>query len=337
MKAFRQPSFLPLMVIALVLPYLCIEQTASGQNQKSASTNSTAGTRLIAPKYGVVPLDKERVSEAIGVICSERTKDPYGSIPIDEMQARPSIELTHPDSINGTSRARRLLPQTRELVAKALRELGKKYEIPEWRINTAVQRIQQVTKINPDPDLRDNAAVIMSEPDTISFGTIFLAGLRSDEGMISVLAHEMTHLADGSPNTLQPLFRAIGTKASALLGMRVTGQRAEELTCDLIGMMVARYLAESKPGKDTLMRRLSRSLQHNCVEEDVTDEAHLSPRTTMRAIVSLDSRYMRDLVGLTSVSNSPASQTPRSDFIFSMKRGSSLTISRADSYYLGSQ
>ncbi len=324
MKAFRQPSFLPLMVIALVMPYLYLGQTVSGQNQKQATTSPNINDRLVVPKYGATPFNKEKVLQAIGVICNERTQDPYGSIPIDIMQERSSIELNHPDSVNGVGRARRLLPQTRELVAKALQELGSKYEIQEWRINSAISRLQKVTIIKPDVDLRDNAAVMMSEPDTINFGTIFLVGLPSDEGMISVLAHEMTHLADGSPNTLLPLFRAIGTRAEHFLGMRVTGQRAEELTCDLVGMMVARYLVESKPNKDSLVRRLSRSLQHNCVEEDVTDEAHLSPRTTMRAIVSLDSKYMSNLIGLTSA---PVSQTSRSNVLFSMKRGSSLTIS----------
>jgi predicted Zn-dependent protease len=44
---------------------------------------------------------------------------------------------------------------------------------------------------------RDNASVFLSKPHVITFGTIFLAGLRSDEGMISVLAHELMHIADG--------------------------------------------------------------------------------------------------------------------------------------------
>src|SRR5438034_5066884 len=46
-------------------------------------------------------------------------------------------------------------------------------------------------------DARDNASVLLREPHTIEFGTIFLAGLRSDEAMISVLAHELTHVASG--------------------------------------------------------------------------------------------------------------------------------------------
>ena len=52
---------------------------------------------------------------------------------------------------------------------------------------------------------RDNASVFLSRPHVITFGTIFLAGLRSDEGMISVLAHELMHVADGDNDSLRPL------------------------------------------------------------------------------------------------------------------------------------
>jgi predicted Zn-dependent protease len=54
-------------------------------------------------------------------------------------------------------------------------------------------------------DSRDNASVFLSRPHVITFGTIFLAGLRSDEGMISVLAHELMHIADGDNDSLRPL------------------------------------------------------------------------------------------------------------------------------------
>ena len=55
---------------------------------------------------------------------------------------------------------------------------------------------------------RDNASVYLSRPHVITFGTIFLAGLRSDEGMISVLAHELMHIADGDNDSLRALVGA---------------------------------------------------------------------------------------------------------------------------------
>jgi hypothetical protein len=330
MKAFRQSSFLSLLLVVLVLSNISVTQVNAQRRKPTIKKN----TKPVSSSTGVAssnttPIDKEKVLQSMGVVCSERTKDPLASMPIDVMQSRPSVSLNHPDSQAGTTRARRLLPTTRELVIKAIQELGKKYNIEQWRINLATRRIQKVTKIKPDPELRDNASVTLSEPDTISFGTIFLVGLPSDEGMISVLSHEMTHLADGRQNTLQPLFRAIGVRATTVLGMRVAGQKAEELTCDLIGAVAARYLIERTPNKDALVRRLARSLQHNCVSEDDTDDDHLSPRTTMRAVISLDPTLLRDLLGTTITTTK--TQSYRHDFFFNMGSGTSSTISRSDS------
>ena len=51
--------------------------------------------------------------------------------------------------------------------------------------------------------------------------------------MISVLAHELTHIANGRPESLRPLFFAIARRASLRTGFRIRGQRAEELLAKL--------------------------------------------------------------------------------------------------------
>jgi hypothetical protein len=244
------------------------------------------------------PVDDEDIVErAMGAVCMERARDPLGSVPIDVMQARPSLPLAHPDAIAGLKRAERLLPQARDLVVASLRDLSSEYNIEDSRIRAATQRVLAVNKIEPDVELRDNASVILSTPRTIYFGTIFLAGLQSDEGMVSVLAHELTHIADGREDSLQPLFRMVGRRAAMLTGMRIAGRRPEELTCDLVGAMSARAFIERTPGKELLARRLARAIEHNCVEEDGTDEAHLSPRNTMRALLVLDPTLGSDIMG----------------------------------------
>lgn len=241
--------------------------------------------------------DREVVERAMTVVCFERRNDPLGSVPIDEMQARPSLPLAHPDAIAGAHRAQRLLPVAKELTVAALRQLAHEYNIEEVKIRAATLRVSAVQEIDPDMELRDNASVTVRSPRVIHFGTIFLAGLRSEEGMISVLAHETTHIADGKEDTLHSLFRLIGRRASALTGLRITGQRAEELTCDLVGAMVARAFIERYPNKEPLVRRLARSVEHNCVDEDDTDDDHLSPRNTMRSLLALDPALARDLSG----------------------------------------
>ncbi|HEX8845346.1 MAG TPA: hypothetical protein VF791_11915 [Pyrinomonadaceae bacterium] len=243
-------------------------------------------------------LDEQNIVErAMGAVCQERARDPLGSVPIDVMQARPSLALSHPDAVAGLKRAERLLPAARDLVVASLRDLSNEYNIEEYRIKAATMRVLAVSRIEPDVELRDNASVILSTPRTIYFGTIFLAGLQSDEGMISVLAHELTHIADGREDSLHPLFRLVGRRATTLTGMQIAGRRPEELTCDLVGAMVSRAYIERTPGKETLARRLARAIEHNCVEEDGTDEAHLSPRNTMRALLALDPTFGSDVMG----------------------------------------
>ena len=239
------------------------------------------------------------VERAMGAACLERASDPLGSVPIDVMQARPSLPLAHPEAVAGLRRAERMLPQARDLVVASLRNLSSEYNIEEARLRAAILRVLAVNKIEPDVELRDNASVILSTPRSIYFGTIFLAGLKSDEGMVSVLAHELTHIADGREDSLHALFRLVGRRASNLTGMRIAGRRPEELTCDLVGAMAARAYIERTPGKDTLARRLARAIEHNCVEEDGTDDAHLSPRNTMRALLVLDPTLGNDIMGDT--------------------------------------
>jgi hypothetical protein len=59
---------------------------------------------------------------------------------------------------------------------------------------------------------------------------------------------------------------------------------------------VRAYIART-PGVETLARRTARALAHNCVERDHTDRAHLSPRTTIRALLALDPALARELTG----------------------------------------
>lgn len=272
----------------------------------------------------IAPVEERNIEEqsiverAISTVCSERARDPLGSVPIDVMQARPSLPLSHPDAVAGLKRAERLLPSARELVIASLRDLSSVYGIDDVRIRAASSRVMAVNTIEPDVELRDNASVMLSTPRTIYFGTIFLAGLQSDEGMVSVLAHELTHIADGKEDSLHPLFRLVAQRAMNLTGMRIAGRRPEELTCDLVGAMSARAYIIRTPGKETLARRLSRAIEHNCVEDDGTDEAHLSPRNTMRALLALDPTLGNEIMGdplgtlkLVEPPNSPARMAPR--------------------------
>ena len=249
----------------------------------------------------ISPETNALINNAIGVVCTQAKLDPKSSIPIDDMQARPSLPLQSPEAQAGAERAQRLLPTAKTLMIASLRQLVTEYGLDksprfEKRLLQATQRVNAVKRVRPDMESRDNASVFLSKPHVITFGTIFLAGLRSDEGMISVLAHELMHIADGDSDSLRPLVSAVGNKASDLTGLDIRGQRGEEITCDLIGAMAARAYVASVPGYESIARRLARSIQHNCVEQDEGDDDHLSPRNTIRALLALNPALVRELI-----------------------------------------
>jgi len=289
-------------LFAVLFLALFISGSAIEFNSSSAQTRRRPGAHSTVVKESFTAADRRLVEKAIGATCAERIRDPLGSMPIDEMQARPSLPVRDPDAVAGASRAERVLPATRTLVADAIMQLAKDYDlygssIARARISSARQRVNAVKRIKPDVDARDNASVILREPRTIEFGTIFLAGLHSDEAMISVLAHELTHIASGQPDSLRLLFRAIGRRAAARTGLRIQGQRAEELACDLVGVMAARKFINQTPSWEPLPRRLARAFEHNCVDDDASDEDHLSPRNTIRALLALDVVYANEVLG----------------------------------------
>jgi hypothetical protein len=299
------PSSL-ILLIALLSPFIELRSSR-------AQTRQQPGAHSTVSRDSFTAADRRLVEKAIGTTCAERIRDPLGSTPIDEMQARPSLPVNNPEAVAGARRAESLLPTTRTLVSNAIVKLAKEYDlygtaVARARISAATQRVEAVRRIKPDVDARDNASVVLREPRTIEFGTIFLAGLRSDEAMISVLAHELTHIASGQPDSLRPLFRAIGRRAAIRTGLRIQGQRAEELACDLIGVMAARQFISQTPSWEPLPRRLARAFEHNCVDDDASDEDHLSPRNTIRALLALDVTIAGEVVADTmgSVRTPPA-------------------------------
>jgi len=276
------------------------------QRRSSKSPSSRNGAHSSRARDTFTASDRRMVEHAIGATCAERVRDPQGSMPIDEMQSRPSLPVNNADAVLGARRADRLLPTTRKLVAEAIIRLAKEYRlyggaVARSRINSSVARVQSVKRVKPDVDARDNASVILREPRTIEFGTIFLAGLKSDEAMISVLAHELTHIASGQPDSLRPLFKAIALRAAARTGLRIQGQRSEELACDLVGVIAAREFINQTASWEPLPRRLARAFEHNCVDDDSSDEDHLSPRSTIRALFALDVSLASELVSGTSI------------------------------------
>ena len=229
-------TLVALAINCLLLAGIC--SNAGGQRRRDASQTSHSRNVLSTEAMELVDL-------ASTIVCKERLTDPKGSVPIDDMQSRPSLPVQSPEAIAGARRAQRLLPTAKVLVASSLKQLARDYQLSRSRVQAAkiqraISRVMKVSHVRPDVDSRDNASVFLHNPQTIIFGTIFLAGLPSDEGIVSVLAHELVHIGDGGDDSLAMLFKAVGVRAPKFTGERIDGQRAEELTCDLVGTLASR-------------------------------------------------------------------------------------------------
>ena len=290
-RLLARPKLKRLVSALVILAAFACVMVAPAQRKSPLSARERLGQERAVDRNHALAL-------AIDAVCAERARDPLRSSPIDEMQTRPSLPTLHPEVVAGTERARRLLPVARESTARALRELAREYRYHSPRLERALARLHMVRRVVPDMELRDNAAVYADQPHLIHFGTIFLAGLPSDEGMLSVLAHELAHIADGQNNLLRPLFMRVAQRAGQMTPLpRISGRRAEELVCDLLGARVVRAYIARAPNVEPLPRRAARALAHNCVRAPADDTTHLSPRNTMRAVLTLDPALSRALVG----------------------------------------
>jgi hypothetical protein len=227
------------------------------------------------------------IDRAVASICEERIRDPHGSIPIDQMAAQRALPLTDPKVIAGRKRAERLLPVAKRLVPSALSRLAADYNLEALSLNWIHTRVRSVNTIKPEAEAHDNAYWRPSEPNTIIFGTIFLAGIRSDEAMITVLTHELTHAVNGTDQSLQPLFARVEARASRVGNLPIQGNMAAELTCEAVGLQAMRAHTGKVSGKGTA-RRLARAVGKNCVQRDLADASHLSPRQTLRVLLALE-------------------------------------------------
>src|SRR3989441_12799402 len=75
--------------------------------QRQPSRNGAHSTTTREPFSSA---DRRVVERAIGATCAERVRDPSGSVPIDEMQARPSLPVSNPEAVAGQHRLRDCSP-----------------------------------------------------------------------------------------------------------------------------------------------------------------------------------------------------------------------------------
>ena len=146
--------------LLLILSLLAVSSSGFAQGPRSARKGSHSSAR----PESMSPEARELVERAIDVICTERRKDPKGSHPIDEMQARPSLPAYSADAAAGAQRSQRLLPVARKLVAASIEKLASEYKLQQMKgfklnMRRAIGRVQIVKRVKPDMASRDNASV----------------------------------------------------------------------------------------------------------------------------------------------------------------------------------
>src|SRR5437867_11231109 len=94
-----------LVTILILLPIGTGSLAQKGQTRSGSHTSNT--------REALSPEAREMVELASAVVCKERIRDPKGSVPIDDMQARPSLPVQSPEALAGAERAQPLLPTAR--------------------------------------------------------------------------------------------------------------------------------------------------------------------------------------------------------------------------------
>src|SRR5438034_7796804 len=93
------PSQRPFIRIAFLTALLLFAGStgvlAQGKRAKETGSHSSHLRERMTPEARVI------LERAIEVVCTERKKDPKGSVPIDDMQARPSLPVRSPEALAG--------------------------------------------------------------------------------------------------------------------------------------------------------------------------------------------------------------------------------------------
>jgi hypothetical protein len=255
-------------------------------------------------KKATTAANSDTFERAAAAICEDRAKDPQGTLPIDIMASQPALPPTDARVVEGRRRAERLLPIAKRLVPLALSKLAVSYDLEAMSLNWIIARANSVDNIEVNVEAHDNAAWRPDEPRAITFGTVFLASLRSDEAMITVLAHELTHAINGTDQALGPLLQRVQAKASQIRGTSVGPQAAAELTSEMVGVQSLLEYSSRSPKGVTMRRRLARALGKDCVRQDLADANHFSPRETMRMLLRLRPELAGAIIGTGGINRS---------------------------------
>lgn len=282
-KLFRRGAVIFAGIVLLCAQAVQLPHSSAQIRERKQTKPSERGLSPDEPRWE----EQDIIERAVASICEDHGRDPQGTTPIDQMAAQRALPSNDPKVVAGRKRAERLLPVAKRLVPSALSRLAADYNLEALSLNWIYARVKEVNVIKPEVEAHDNSYWRPGEPNAIIFGTNYLAGIKSDEAMITVLAHELTHAVNGTDQSLQPLFARVEARASRLGNLSIDGSMAAELTCEAVGLRAMRAQTGKALGKG-ITRPLARAMGKNCVQRDLADANHLSPRETLRVLLALE-------------------------------------------------
>jgi hypothetical protein len=197
----------------------------------------------------------------------------------------------------GIKNARRLLPLAKNLTLEALRASLKSSGLVREK-----QSIASVKKIVLDPGLGDTAEVREDNLSVIHIGTEYATYLTSDDEVMLLLGHELTHVA-ARTGRLNQFIEEVAETARLDASIAPVERQKEELACDFVGAEVLKRFIALHPteetnaerftrafGYDPPAERFARAWQYFCdyYKGDLGDEEHLSPYQTLNTLLRFD-------------------------------------------------
>ncbi|MCA1628746.1 MAG: hypothetical protein LC742_12395, partial [Acidobacteria bacterium] len=136
-------------VLSVVLVVACVPVstplvTAQRSSRSDAPRERKVESTVTPPRHAKQAAESlDETARAMTAACRERELDPQGSVPIDVLQARPSLPLAHGAVVAGVARAERLLPVAKLLAAESLTELARETGVNRVALREGLRRVRR--------------------------------------------------------------------------------------------------------------------------------------------------------------------------------------------------
>ena len=193
--------------------------------------------------------------------------------------------------------ARRLLPLAKTLAIESLHQVNEGLDLS--RESALIGAVHRLTL---DPKLNESAEVWDEDLSTIHIGTEYAVHLGSDDEVMLLLGHELTHVA-ARTGRLRADIERLAQRIRETAGITASVRQREELACEYVGAETLKRFIASHPTADNNVERFSRAFGYQSRSArlaevwlefchsyygDPGDHDHLSEQQTLRSLLTFD-------------------------------------------------